>query len=141
MRWRFRMGLAERRGVEQFKTNDYPGWKSRIDQAAGFEVPVEVAWEELGVADYADRYAEFFAKVYFQPLVDGLSAVTVDDLGKSALREGLTKIVIRNAGNFYSTSGISFADGVLTFDHQPHTNIDYGEERAKGLQKTLEAGL
>ena len=25
--------------------------------------------------------------------------------------------------------------------HQPHTNIDYGEERAKGLQRILESGL
>lgn len=135
------MGLAERRGVERFKNDDYPGWKSRIDEAAGFEVPVEVAWEELGVADYADSYAEFFPKVYFQPLVDALRAVTVDDLGKGALREGLSKIVIRNEGGFYSTSGISFTDGVLTFDHQPHANVDYGEERAKGLQRTLESGL
>lgn len=135
------MGLAERRGVERFKNDDYPGWKSRIDEAAGFEVPVEVAWEELAVADYADSYAEFFPKVYFQPLVDALRAVTVDDLGKGALREGLSKIVIRNEGGFYSTSGISFTDGVLTFDHQPHANIDYGEERAKGLQRTLESGL
>src|SRR5260370_38041422 len=135
------MGLAERRGAERFKTDDYRGWKSRIDEAAGFDVPVEVAWDELAVADYADSYAEFCPKVYFQPLVDALHAVTVDDLGKTALREGLSKIVIRNAGGFYSTSGISFADGVLTFDHQPHANIEYGEERAKGLRQTLESGL
>lgn len=135
------MGLAERRGVERFKNDDYPGWKSRIDEAAGFEVPVEVAWEQLAVADYADSYAEFFPKVYFQPLVDALRAVTIDDLGQNALREGLSKIVIRNEGGFYSTSGISFTDGVLTFDHQPHVNVDYGEERAKGLQRTLESGL
>jgi hypothetical protein len=135
------MGLAERRGVEQFKNNEYPGWKSRIDAAAGFEVPVEVNWEELAVADYASSYAEFFPQVYFQPLVDALSAVAVDNLGKSALREGLSKVIIRNTGGFYSTSGISFADGVLTFDHQPHANVGYGEERAKGLQQTLESGL
>ena len=135
------MGLAERRGVERFKNDDYPGWKSRIDEAAGFEVPVEVAWEELAVADYADWYAEFFPKVYFQPLVDALRAVTVDDLGKGALREGLSKIIIRNEGGFYSTSGASFAGGVLTFDHQPHSNVGDGEERAKGLQRILESGL
>jgi hypothetical protein len=135
------MGLAERRGVEQFKNGDYPGWRSRINEAAGFEVPVEVNWEELAVADYASSYAEFFPKVYFQPLVDALSAVTIDELGKGALREGLSKIVIRNSGGFYSSSGMSFADGVLTFDHQPHANIDYGEERAKGLQRVLESGL
>jgi len=71
------MGLAERRGVERFKNDDYPGWKWRIDEAAGFEVPVEVAW----------------------------------------------------------------GDGVLTFDHKRHTNIDYGQERAKALQRALESGL
>jgi hypothetical protein len=135
------MGLAERRGVEQFKNDDYPGWKSRIDEAAGYEVPVEVNWEELAVADYASSYADFFPKVYFQPLVDALHAITVDDLGKNALREGLAKIVIRNAGEFYSTSGISFAGGVLTFDHKPHTNTGDGEERAKGLIRALESGL
>ena len=77
--------------------------------------------------------------MYFQPLV--LRAVTIDDLSKNALRDGLSKVVIGNAGGFYSTSGISFTEGVLTFDHQPHANIDYGEERAKGLQKVLESGL
>jgi hypothetical protein len=135
------MGLAERRGVEQFKNDDYPGWKSRIDEAAGFEVPVEVNWEELAVADYAGSYADFFPKVYFQPLADALSAVAADDLGENALREGLAKIVIRNAGEFYSTSGISFAGGVLTFDHKPHTNIGDGQERTKGLIRALESGL
>ena len=135
------MGLAERRGVEQFKNDDYPGWKSRIDEASGFEVPVEVDWEELAVADYASSYAEFFPKVYFQPLVDALNAVAVDDLGKSALRDGLSKIVIRNTGEFYSTAGISFTGGVLTFDHSPYTNVDDGEARAKGLIRTLESGL
>ena len=135
------MGLAERRGVERFKNEAYPGWKTRIDEAAGFDVPVEVAWDELAVADYADSYADFFPKVYFRPLVDALNAVAVDDLGKTALREGLSKIVIRNKGEFHNTAGISFTDGVLTFDHRPYTNIDYGEERAKGLRQALEAGL
>lgn len=135
------MGLAERRGVERFKNDQYPGWKTRIDQVAGFDVPVEVQWDELGVADYADSYPEFFVKVYFQPLVDALNAITVDDLGKGALREGLAKIVIRNTDRYYSSSGFAFSDGVLTIDHQPHANVDYGQERADGLQKILESGL
>ena len=135
------MGLAERRAVERFKTDDFPEWKSRIDQAASFEVPVEVAWEELSVEDYADSYAEFFPKVYFQPLTDALSAVTIDDLGKSAVRGGLSRIVVRNTGQYYSASGITFSDGVLTLDHQPHVNVDYSEERVKTLQHALEKGL
>jgi hypothetical protein len=135
------MGLAERRGVEQFKSNDYPGWKSRIDEAAGFEVPVEVNWEELAVADYAGSYGDFFPKVYFQPLAEALGAVAGDDMGKTALREALSKIVIRNTGEFASRAGISFAAGVLTFDHKPHANLGEGEERAKRLQQVLESAL
>jgi hypothetical protein len=135
------MGLAERRGVERFKNDDYPGWKERIDQAAGFELEVEVAWEELAVVDYADSYAEFFPKVYFQPLVDALSAVTVDEIGKGAARDGLSKIAIRNTEQYSSASGFTFADGVLTIDHQPHSNVDYGDERAKALQRIIESGL
>ena len=135
------MGLAERRAAERFKNDDYPGWKERIDQAAGFEVPVEVIWEELEVADYADNYAEYFPKVYFQPLVDALSAVTVDEMGKNAAREGLSKIVIRNTNKYASASGFAFAEGVLTIDHKPHANVDYSDERAKALQRTLESGL
>ena len=135
------MGLAERRAVEQFKTDDYPEWKAKIDQAAGFDVPVEVAWEELGVVDYAGSYGAFFPMVYFQPMVDALAAITIDEMGRSALREGLTKVVVRNTEQYSSTSGFSFDGGVLTIDHKPYTNVDYGADRASGLQKLLEAGL
>lgn len=135
------MGLAERRSVERFKNDDYPGWKSRIDEAAGFEVPIEVAWQELAVADYADRYADYFPQVYFQPLVDALSAIGADDMGKDALREGMSKIAIRNTGAFSSPAGISFADGVLTFDHMSDTNTHHVEERTKHLRIALESGL
>jgi hypothetical protein len=135
------MGLAERRAAEKFRTEEYPGWKSRLDEAAGFDLPVEVAWEELAVEGYADRYPEFFTKVYFQPLVSALGAVTVDDMGREALASGLTKVVVRNSGQYGSSAGFTFADGVLTFDHRSEVNIDYGDDRAKQLQHLLESKL
>jgi hypothetical protein len=135
------MGLAERRAAERWKNDYYPDWKARIDQAAGFEVPLEVSWEQLAEADYADSYAEYFPKVYFEPLMLALSAITVDDMGKDALRQGLSKIIIRNSGEYGSTAGISFRDGVLTINHRPHVNVHYGEERAKAIQRSLESGL
>ncbi|HTJ66763.1 MAG TPA: hypothetical protein VL551_04475 [Actinospica sp.] len=135
------MGLAERRSVERFKNEDYPGWKARIDEAAGFDVPIEVTWEELAVPDYADQYAEYFPQVYFQPLLDALGAVGADDMGKEALREGVTKVVVRNTDTYFSESGISFAGGVLTIDHKSDTNTHHVAERTKALQSVLEAGL
>jgi hypothetical protein len=56
------MGLAERRAVEQFKNDDYPGWQAKIAKVAWFEVPVDVTWEELAVNDYANSYGEFFPR-------------------------------------------------------------------------------
>jgi hypothetical protein len=135
------MGLAERRAVERFKSDDYPQWKAKIDQVSGFEVPVEVAWDELAVDEYASSYARFFPQVYFQPLLDALAAITEDEIGKSALRQGLKKIIVRNSDEYHSTRGFAFDEGVLTIDHKPHTNVDDGPERAKGLQQILESGL
>ncbi|GAA2022030.1 hypothetical protein GCM10009839_19090 [Catenulispora yoronensis] len=135
------MGLAERRSAERFKNEDYPGWKARIDEAAGFDVPIEIAWDELAVPDYADRYAEYFPQVYFQPLADALGTIGADDMGKDALREGVSKIVIKNSDEYFSTTGITFADGVLTFDHKSDTNTHHVEERTKHIQALLEAAL
>ena len=135
------MGLAERRAVERFKNDAYPDWRTKITSASGFEVPVEVAWDELAVADNADGLGDYFVSVYFQPLVDALNGITFDELGKTALRDGLRQIVVRNSGQHSSNSGITFTDGVLVFDHKPDVNVDYGDDRAKGLRQTLEAGL
>jgi hypothetical protein len=135
------MGLAERRSAERFKNEDYPGWKARIDEAAGFDVPIDVAWEELAVADYADSYAEYFPQVYFQPLADAFGAIAGDDMGRDALREALSKVVVKNSGEFFSPRGITFADGVLVFDHMSDSNTHHVEERTKALQSLLEAAL
>jgi hypothetical protein len=135
------MGLAERRSAERFKNEDYPGWKARIDAAAGFEVPIEVAWDELAVPDYADRYAEYFPDVYFRPLLDALGAIAADDMGREALQASLSKVVVRNSDQYFSPSGITFADGVLTFDHKSDTNTHHVEERTKALQALLEGAL
>ena len=135
------MGLAERRAAHNFRTDEYPAWKARLDEAAGFAVPVEVAWDELAVDGYATSYAEFFPKVYFQPLVTALAGVTIDDMGREALRSGLAKIVVRNSGEYSGVGGFTFVDGVLTFDHRSDANIEYGDERAKQVQQLLEANL
>lgn len=135
------MGLAERRAAENFKNDDWPGLKAQVDQAAGFDVPVDVAWDQLAVDDYASSYASFFPKVYFEPLVTALTAITVDELGKTALKEGLKKIAVKNEGNYASKAGFTFSSGVLTLDHQPNVNVGDVDERAAGIQKLLESGL
>jgi hypothetical protein len=136
------MGLAERRAAKNFTDNLFPGFKKQIDEAAHFDVPIDVKWDTLQADGMADGYAENWAKVYFQPLVTALKAITIDDLGKEALKGGLKKIVIENkSGVYYGDRWATLQDGVLTLDHEPCTNVDNVDERATGLQQVLEKGL
>jgi hypothetical protein len=136
------MGLAERRATKDFQDRVFPGLKADIEQQAGFPVELEVHWDELAVEDYAGSYEGFWRKVYFDPTIAALSSVARDDLGKDALKAGLTKIVFRNAAGHYSPeSAVSFTGGVVTIDHAPSSNVDDVEPRAAYLITILEKGL
>ena len=136
------MGLAERRATKEFETKWFPHYLAHIQSAAGFTVPVEVAWEQLAKEGEAHLYEDCWGKVYFQPLIDALKSVARDDMGKDALKAGLKKIRIQNTtGNYYGDGMPSFTDGVLLLEHEPHTNVDNIDERATSITKALEKGL
>lgn len=136
------MGLAERRAAKQFETSQFPQLKKAIDEAAHFEVPVEVRWETLSADGYAHLYEEAWPKVYFKPLVEALKAICIDDMGRDALKAGLKKVVIQNTLGVYSAgSMVGFVDGVLTLDHEPATNVDDVDDRKAAIQQKLEAAL
>ena len=131
------MGLQERRAVKDFQDNYYAGIKQDLDSAAGFDVNMDVKWDELQVEDYSHLYIDGFQKVYFLPLIEAFKAICIDDLGKDALKAGLKQVVIRNSG----TTNIAFENGVITIDHHPVANIDYWEDRKNDLQTKLEKAL
>lgn len=139
------MGLAEKRAAKEFQEKRYPGFKKEIDEAAGFEVPVEVKWEQLAEDGMVHLYDECWTKVYFRPLIDALKAITVDDMGKEALKESLKSILIRNeADNSYGGDRIAKFDktsGVLAIDHKPFSNVDDYKDMKEGIQKTIEDSL
>jgi hypothetical protein len=136
------MGLRERRAQKDFEDKVLPGLKKQIDDAAGFAVPLEVDWPTLCVDEYSDSYESSWKKVYFEPLITALKAVAVDDMGKDALKAGLEKIVMTNRkGNYYGDYMPALESRVLTLDHQPNSNVDHVDERAKAIQKHLEDKL
>jgi hypothetical protein len=136
------MGLAERRAAKNFETTQFPALKKEIDEAAKFAVPVEVAWDTLAVADYAHLYDEAWPKVYFRPLIEALKAITVDDMGRDALKVALKKIVILNKGEVhYGDRMATFEAGTLTLDHEPCTNVDDLQSRIDGIRALLEKSL
>ena len=136
------MGLAERRAAKEFETNRFPQFKKAIDEAAGFEVPVTVAWDTLAIEERAHLYDECWPQVYFVPLITALKAITVDDMGKEALKASLKKIEIQNRGD--NSSGermVSFEGGTLLLDHKPVTNVDDVDGRTKAIRTLLESRL
>ncbi len=142
-------GLAERRAMTAYQEAKYPEQLKAIQTAAGFEVPVEVQWDGLMLEDQAENFQEpwYLTDVYFSPLAGALKKVTADDMGKSALKAGLKKIVIRydeaTAPASSYTDGLTFEGGVLTLNYKPGANgsPDQAELRAEAIQKFLESKL
>jgi len=134
------MGLAERRAALEFQTSTLPGLKKQIDTAAGFDVPLEVDWQNLAQPNDAHLYNEYWTQIYFEPLIRAFQALCADDLGKEALKSGLKKVEITNSGEKSDERAFSFEGGVLKIDHKL-VNVDHLDIRTKKVISLLEQGL
>jgi hypothetical protein len=136
------MGLAERRVIHEFETNELPALQSRVDEAAGYSVPVEATWDKLAPEGESRLYVESWKAIYFEPPIAALKAIAVDDMSREALKKGLRNVVIANTtGNYYPDNWAKFESGTLTLDHDPITNAGDVQPRAAKLISVLESGL
>lgn len=136
------MGFAERRAAKEFQDKEFPRWKSEIEAAAGFAVPVTVIWDQLAVDGYDHLYAEAWPKVYFKPLSAALQSIASDQMGKDALKSALKTITICNVSSCSNAdSHCTFQGGELKLDHSPVSNIDYEKDRTTAIVKLLEKAL
>lgn len=136
------MGLLEKRAFQAFQDTDGKNLMNEINTLAGFTVEFDMLGDTLMKDDRIDLYTEGFTKVYFTPIIEALKVITVDDMGKKALKDTLKKIVMKNDKDVSSGDyAYTFADGVLTVDHNPFTNIDNVDERTKSLITCLSKGM
>lgn len=135
------MGLDEKRGIENFKKDQYPTFKKKIEEAAGFPVDVEVQWETLEVVGKASKYSERYKKLFFEPVINGLKKVTEDDLGKTGLKEKLKKIVIAGSLMVGVPWKFSFQEGILSVRRDPDTDVDDVLDRTNEIKKLIESKL
>lgn len=139
--------LAERRAITTYEKEQYPSLQKKIQQAAGFEVPIEVDWNSLALPGDAEYYAQddYFVKTIFAPIEGALAQISKDDMGKAALKEKLKKISIRYIEAGASASAyaerVKFDGGVLTVNFRPYTNTSDVKDRTTAVQKALEAKL
>lgn len=136
------MGLPEKRILKQFIDEKLPQLVAEIHKAAKFEFPIEVDWPSLTIEGSSHLFLECWPKVYFQPLIDGFKTITSDEMGASALKENLKKVIIQNKNSTIDAyNWVVLADGVLTVDHEPTTNVDMIPSRTDFLVSELERKL
>ncbi|PXW66653.1 hypothetical protein [Methylobacterium sp. B4] len=141
------VGLAERRAIAAYRESRYPAQEKAIQEAAGFPVPVEVAWDQLTIPGDAKYYSDegYFEKTIFEPLAAGLKDVTKDQMGREALRAKLKSIRIRfdektaPASNY--PNGLTFAGNVLDVNWRPFSNVADFKDRVAAVVQILEKNL
>ncbi len=141
------VGLAERRAIAAYRQDKWPPIEAAIRKAAGFEVPIDVEWDQLTIPGDASHYAddEYYGKTIFQPLVAALNSITADQMGRDALKAKLQRIHVRfdektaPASNY--PNGLSFANGVLDINWRPYSNTADVEDRTKALTQVMDKNL
>lgn len=140
-------GLAERRAIAAYRQDRYPSLEKAIQDAAGFAVPVEVAWDQLTIPGDAKNYSEdaYFGTTIFEPLAAGLKSVAKDQIGRDALRQTLKAIRVRYdertavASNF--ANGLTFSAGILDVNWRPYANTADVRPRVDAVVQVLEKNL
>jgi hypothetical protein len=137
------MGLAERRASDDFQTNHYPALKQKIDEAAGYDVPIEVRWDTMQrQGKYVTQWPDAWPKIYFAPIIEAFKQIGRDAMGKAALKEAVKKVVVQDTTASFASYWASFdaVTGTLTLDYQ-FTNVGDVKARTETLVKELEKQL
>ena len=131
------MGLAEKRWAADKKKTDQAAFATQIKSTLGFDVPIEIDWD--GFSENLDDVQYITHESYGLPnLVKALTTITVDDIGKEAIKGALKKIVITR-GKSDDTS-FSFEGGVITWKGYFGSSSS-GYIYADAMQKKLESSL
>ena len=103
------MGLNERRKLNELKETTFPGRVKEIEEICGAQIPYEVDWDSL--ADDAEAL-NFIDNISCHRLNMALRVICQDDMGKSAVRDGLKVIKLKNVKS-RDAMRMAFEGGVL----------------------------
>lgn len=129
------MGLAERKAIQTAKDTDFKVFTQKVTEICGFLPKLEFDWsaveankECIWILD-KKKYNSYM----FDRVIEVLTTVCSDDMGKSALKDGLKEIrMLPLAGN------LEFKDGILTIHNDLTGNGAYD---ADSIRDVLEKGL
>ena len=134
------LSLSQRRALKQYQETRFPELQRQINEAAKFDVPLEVQWEAIASHGEAQDYLRdtFFTDIYFTPLIDALQGVAAERT--KPLQAKLKKVVFtcdRDAASVQFARTVQFKDGTLTIDFEPFTNAMQRRERTQAIAAML----
>lgn len=103
------MGLNERRKMKELQDVTFPERVKEIEEICGKAIAYEVDWDSL--SDDMPGL-NFIDNLSCHRLNMALRVICQDDMGKSAVRDGLQRVKLKNVKDKASKK-IAFADGVL----------------------------
>jgi hypothetical protein len=105
-----KMGLTEKRLAKEIQDNDLPTFISAVQQAAGFELKVEIDWDSFTAYD---TYPLTRLRDDLLPeILTTVQNICIDDMGKDALKAAMTTIRLENTDDSEQVK-LQFADKVL----------------------------
>ncbi|MBD0777429.1 hypothetical protein HPE56_06465 [Maribacter sp. ANRC-HE7] len=136
------MGLKEKRIIKAFQNDLFPALETKINEAAGYAVPLDISWDTLMENRFSHLYNDTYPKIYFLPLIEAFKVICSDEMGAGLLKAGLKKVIIVNENNEHNLQrAITFEDGVLKIDHSPVINADKIADRTARITALLEEKL
>ncbi len=106
------MGLNERRKMKELQDVTFPGRVKEIEEICGAPIPYDVDWDSL--ADNAEAL-NFIDNISCHRLNMALRTICTDDMGKSAVRDGLKSIKLKNVKD-KAAMRMGFEGGVLEME-------------------------
>lgn len=103
------MGLTERRKIKELQETILPGRVRDIEEICGKAIPYEVDWDSISDSFEA---LNFLDNCSCHRLNMALRMICMDDMGKEAVRDGLTLVRLKNVKD-KGAMQLSFAGGIL----------------------------
>jgi len=103
------MGLIERRKMKELQEQTLPGRVKEIEEICGAPIPYEVDWDSF--ADDIEGL-NYLDNISCHRLNMALRVICQDELGKSAIRDSLKQVKLKNVKD-KSRRRIAFEKGIL----------------------------
>ena len=87
------MGLPEKRKIKELQDTTFPGRVKEIEEICGAAIPYDVDWDSFSDDMEALNFVD---NISCHRLNMALRVICQDDMGKSAVRDGLKVIKLKN---------------------------------------------